>query len=140
MIRMLINLALALGANLVGLIIADLVLDDLSIQWEAYIVAVAFFTLVEAILGPLITKMAITSVPALRGGIALVTTLVGLIITDLIFDGFSITGFGTWIAATVIVWLGGVLGAIVLPMIFLKNRADGNAGPAAAAKGGTWTP
>ena len=78
--------------------------------------------------------------PALRGGIALVTTLVGLIITDLIFDGFSITGFGTWIAATVIVWLGGVLGAIVLPMIFLKNRADGNAGPAAAAKGGTWTP
>lgn len=139
MIRMLINVALALGANLVGLIIADLVLDDLSIQWQAYIVAVAFFTLVEAILGPLITKMAIQSVPALRGGIALVTTLVGLIITDLIFDGFSITGAWTWIAATVIVWLGGVLGAIVLPMIFLKNRAEERANPA-AAKGGTWAP
>ena len=65
----------ALGANLVGLIIADLVLDDLSIEWQAYIVAVAFFTLVEVIVGPLVTKMALQSVPALRGGIALVTTL-----------------------------------------------------------------
>ena len=46
MIRMLISTALALGANFVGLLIADLVLDDLSIQWEAYIFAVAFFTLV----------------------------------------------------------------------------------------------
>ena len=139
MIRMLINIALALGANFVGLLIADLVLDDLSIQWEAYIVAVAFFTLVSVILGPLITKMAIQSVPALRGGIALVTTLIGLIITDIIFDGFSITGAWTWIAATVIVWLGGILGAIVLPLIFLRNVADKN-NPKAATNDRTWAP
>ena len=66
------------------------------------------------------------------GGIALVTTLLGLIITDLIFDGFSIEGFWTWIAATVIVWLGGLLAAFVLPLIFLKNRADERNQPAAA--------
>jgi len=141
MIRMLISIAMHLGANFVGLLIADLVLDDLSIQWEVYLFAVAFFTLVEVIADPLITKMAITSVPALRGGIALVTTLVGLILTDLIFDGFSITGAWTWVAATVIVWLGGVLAAIVLPLIFLRNATDGDArrapeGPA----GNTWAP
>ena len=84
------------------------------------------------IVDPLITKMAIKSVPALRGGIALVTTFVGLILTDLIFDGFSITGAWTWVAATVIVWLGGMLGAIVLPLIFLRNVADKN-NPRAAA-------
>ena len=141
MIRMLISIAMHLGANFVGLLIADLVLDDLSIQWEVYLFAVAFFTLVEVIADPLITKMAITSVPALRGGIALVTTLVGLILTDLIFDGFSITGAWTWVAATVIVWLGGVLAAIVLPLIFLRNATDGDGrrapeGPA----GNTWAP
>ena len=139
MIRMLISAALALGANAVGLLIADLVLDDMSIEWQAFIVAVAFFTLVEVILGPLITKMALRNAPALMGGIALVTTLIGLIITDLIFDGFSIEGFWTWIAATVIVWLGGLLAAFVLPLIFLKNRADERNEPA-AAKGGTWAP
>lgn len=139
MIRWLISVALHLGANAVGLLVADLVLDDVSIEWQAFIVAVAFFTLVEVILGPLITKMALTNVPALMGGIALVTTLIGLIITDLIFDGFSIEGFWTWVAATVIVWLGALLGALVLPLIFLKNRADERADPA-AAKGGTWSP
>ncbi len=139
MIRMLISAAMALGANAVGLLIADLVLDDMSVEWQAFIVAVAFFTLVEVILGPLIMKMALRSAPALMGGIALVTTLLGLIITDLIFDGFSIEGFWTWIAATVIVWLGGLLAAFVLPLIFLKNRADGGNQPA-AAKGGTWAP
>jgi putative membrane protein len=138
MIRMLISLALHLGANAVGLLVADLVLDDMSVEWQAFIVAVAFFTLVEAILGPLIIKMALRNAPALMGGIALVTTLIGLIITDLIFDGFSIEGFWTWAAATVIVWLGALLAAFVLPLIFLRNRAD-DAKPA-AAKGGTWAP
>ena len=52
MIRMLISIAMHLGANFVGLLIADLVLDDLSIQWEVYIFAVAFFTLVEVIARP----------------------------------------------------------------------------------------
>ncbi|MDF2731528.1 MAG: hypothetical protein K0S92_153 [Desertimonas sp.] len=139
MIRWLISIALHLGANFVGLLIADVVLDDLSIQWEVYIFAVAFFTLVEVIAGPLITKMALTNVPALRGGIALVTTLVGLIVTDLIFDGFSITGGWTWLAATVIVWLGGVLAAIVLPLIFLRNvREENKQAPPAADR--TWAP
>ena len=139
MIRMLISAALALGANAVGLLIADLVLDDLSVEWQSFIVAVAFFTLVEVILGPLIMKMALRNAPALMGGIALVTTLLGLIITDLIFDGFSIEGFWTWVAATVIVWLGGLLAAFVLPLIFLRNRADERSQPA-APKGSTWAP
>ena len=60
-IRLLISAAFRLGANAVGLLVADLVLDDMSVEWEAFIVAVAFFTLVEVILGPLITKMALTT-------------------------------------------------------------------------------
>ena len=138
-IRLLISAVLHLAANAVGLLIADLVLDDMNVEWEAFIVAVAFFTLVEVILGPLITKMALTSAPAFLGGIALVTTLVGLIITDIIFDGFSIEGVGTWLAATLIVWLGGLIAALILPLIFLRKATD-NDDRAAAARSGTWTP
>jgi putative membrane protein len=138
MIRLLISAALHLGANALGLLVADLVLDDMSVEWQSFIVAVAFFTLVEVILEPLFQKMALSSAPALRGSVALVTTLVGLIITNLIFDGFSIDGFWTWVAATVIVWLGALIAALVLPLIFLRNRAEERA--AEAPKGSTWAP
>jgi putative membrane protein len=138
MIRLLISAALHLGANAIGLLVADLVLDDMSVEWQSFIVAVAFFTLVEVILEPLFQKMALSSAPALRGSVALVTTVVGLIITNLIFDGFSIDGFWTWVAATVIVWLGALIAALVLPLIFLRNRAEERAGE--APKGSTWAP
>jgi putative membrane protein len=139
MIRWLISLAIHLGANAVGLLVADLVLDDMSVEWESFIVAVAIFTLVEVILEPLFQRMALTTAPALRGSVALLTTVVGLIITDVIFDGFSISGFWTWVAATVIVWLGALIAALILPLIFLRNRAEERAQPA-AAKGTTWAP
>jgi putative membrane protein len=140
MLRMIANIVLTLGANLIGLIIADVVLDDLSIEWQVYIFAVAFFTLVEVILGPLVTKMALTSVPALRGGIALVTTLVGLILTDLIFDEFSITGAWTWIAATVIVWLGALVGSLLLPLVLFRKVTGRDNRSAPQPQGGTWAP
>ena len=138
MIRLLISAALHLGANAIGLLVADLVLDDMSVEWQSFIVAVAFFTLVEVILEPLFQKMALSSAPALRGSVALVTTLVGLIVTNLIFDGFSIDGFWTWVAATVIVWLGALIAALVLPLIFLRNRAEER--ESEAPKGSTWAP
>jgi putative membrane protein len=137
MIRLLISAAIRLGANAVGLLVADLVLDDMSVEWQSFIVAVALFTVVEVIIEPLIIRMALQSAPALRGGVALIATLIGLIVTDLVFDGFSISGAWTWVAATVIVWLGGLIAALILPLIFLRNRADG-AQPA-AAKGQTWS-
>ena len=62
--------------------------------------------------------------PALRGGVALVATLVGLIVTSLVSDGLSIQGGVTWIAATVIVWIVSLLGVLVLPLLFLKKKVQ----------------
>ncbi len=141
MIRLLISIFFHLGANFVGLLVADLLFDDFSIQWEAYIFAVALFTLVEVIAGPLVTKIALKSVPALRGGIALVTSFIGLLVTDLLFDGVSISGASTWIAATVIVWLGGLLAALILPLIFFRKATGRDQQvPQAPVQGGTWSP
>lgn len=55
------------------------------------------------------------------GGVALIASLVSLIITDLISDGFTIDGLGTWIAAAVIVWAASLLAAFVLPYLRLKK-------------------
>jgi hypothetical protein len=140
MIRLLISTFFHLAANFVGLLVADLLFDDFSIQWEAYIFAVALFTLVEVIAGPLVTKIALSSVPALRGGVALVTSFIGLLVTDLLFDGVSISGAGTWIAATVIVWLGGLLAALVLPLILFRKATGRDQQSVPQPQAGTWSP
>jgi putative membrane protein len=58
------------------------------------------------------------------GGVALIATLVSLVVTVLLTDGLSISGIGTWFAATVIVWLGSVLAAFILPFLGLKRYLD----------------
>ena len=58
------------------------------------------------------------------GGVALIATLVALIVTDLVSDGLSISGIGTWIAATVIVWIAALLAAFVLPFLGLRKYLE----------------
>jgi putative membrane protein len=60
--------------------------------------------------------------------VALIATFASLIITVLVSDGLSIDGVGTWIAATVIVWVAALLAAFILPFLglrkFLESRRD----------------
>jgi putative membrane protein len=128
MVRWLISIAIHLGANAIALWIADLVLDDMSIEWSAFLIAVVIFTIVEVIADPLITKVALTSAPALRGSVALIVTFIGLVLTALITDGLNIDGVSTWILATIIVWLGGLLAGLILPAIFVKRAVDDEPG------------
>jgi Flp pilus assembly protein TadB len=65
--------------------------------------------------------MAVQYVPALRGGVALVTTLVGLIVTTIASDGLVIEGIASWVVGTLIVWLGGVLASLLLPLFIFKS-------------------
>lgn len=121
MLRLLASLVLAILANAVGLIVCSLLLEDFSIDGVAFVTAVLIFTAATVVLDPLITKIAITNVPALRGGVALVTTLVGLIITTLISDGIQITGITTWVLATLIVWLFALIATLILPLVVFKK-------------------
>ena len=81
---------------------------------------------------PLILKMSIRYVPALRGGIALVTTLVSLIITSWITDGLQIEGLDTWILATLIVWLFGLIASLLLPVFIFKKALSDDDGKGVA--------
>ena len=124
MIRLIAATVVRLLANAFGLLVASLLLSGFSISGIAFIWAVVIFTLAEVILDPLILKLALTNVPAIRGGVALVTTLVGLIITNILSDGLTITGLSTWILATLIVWLAAVVAIIILPLIVFKKTLE----------------
>jgi len=121
MIRLLAMMVLNLLANAVGLFVASILLSGFSINGLAFVLAVCIFTAAEVILDPLITKVAITNVPALRGGVALVSTFVGLLITTLISDGIHISGISTWVLATLIVWLFALIATLVLPLVIFKK-------------------
>jgi putative membrane protein len=124
MIRMLISLGIRLLANTVGLLVAASVLDGMTITGAAFVIAVLIFTVVEVIADPLLTKMALTNLPALRGGVALVTTFVGLLITSLVSSGLDINGAKTWLMATFIVWLAALLAGLILPIFLVKKAVD----------------
>lgn len=121
---MLIRIGIHLLANAVGLIVAAWVLEGMTITGPAFVVAVVIFTAVEVVADPLVTKAAIRSVPALRGGVALVTTFLGLLITTWLSSGLQISGVSTWLLATLIVWLAALIAALVLPVFLVKNAAD----------------
>jgi putative membrane protein len=124
MLRLLISAVLYLAANAIGLLVAAAVLEDMSVSGGAFVIAVVIFTLVSVIAQPLLTQMALKNAGALRGSTALIATLVGLIVTDLVSDGLSISGALTWVLATVIVWAAALLAGLLLPLLIVKRAVS----------------
>lgn len=121
MLRFLATIAITLIANAVGLFVASLLLPGFQIQPIGFVFSVLFFTVVEVLFEPFILKMAIQYLPALRGGIALVTTLLGLFLTTFFTDGLTIDGLGTWILAPLVIWLAVLLANVLLPLLLFKK-------------------
>jgi putative membrane protein len=126
MIRLLVSFVIQLAANALGFIVAASILDKMEVSNTGFVVAVLIFTVVYALAQPFLTQMALSKASALRGGVALVATLVGLIVTALIVgdDDLKISGAATWIEATVIIWIVSLLGVLILPAIFVKKKVQ----------------
>ncbi len=124
MVRLVVRTLVALAANAVGLIIASLLLDGFSIDVTGFIVALVVFTVVFALMQPFLEAQFRRAPSAVLGGVALIATLVSLIVTVLLTDGLSIDGLAGWLAGTLIVWLGALIAAFVLPFLGLKKFLD----------------
>lgn len=123
MVRFLISTAVYLAANALGLLLAILLLSGFTINPLAFIFAVAIFSLVQTVLGPLITKISEKNFPQVMGGIALVTIFVGLFVTDIFMASMEIGGIANWLAATLLVWIGSLIASILLPIYVFKEPA-----------------
>lgn len=128
MIRLLVRLVIALAGNAVGLIVASLVFDGFDIDATAFIVALIIFTITLALMTPFLASALRRnrSSSSALGGVSLIATFVALLVTDLLSDGLSIDGVGTWIGATVIVWLASLLAVFILPYLGLKKYLEDN--------------
>ncbi|QRZ15122.1 phage holin family protein [Paracoccus methylovorus] len=121
MIRLIAMIVIELAASAVGLLAAAWLLPDFTLSISGFLWAIGVFTAARLILAPLIFKLSFQHARALTGGIALVTTFAGLLVTTWLTDGLQINGVSTWIIATLIVWLFGVVAVLLLPMIIFKK-------------------
>ena len=119
--RFLAQTAMLLLANALALVVASILLPGFSVDALGFVVAVCIFTASTVVLEPLISKIARQSAPYLLGGIALVTTFVGLLVTTLVTDGLSITSIASWVMATLIIWLATIVASLVLPHFLFKD-------------------
>ncbi len=126
MIRFLVRTLVLLLANALGLLVASLVLDGMDVDASAFIIDVVIFTVAVALMTPFLANQFRRRQSAALGGVALIATLIALIVTDLISDGFTIDGIGTWLAATVIVWAASLIAAWILPLLGLKKYMEEN--------------
>ena len=124
MIRLIVRTAVALAANALGLIVASAVLDGMDLDVTSFILAVVIFTIVFAVLTPFFAVQLRRLGNGAMGASALIATLVSLVVTDLLSDGFTISGVGTWLGAAIIVWLAALVATFILPFLGLKKYLD----------------
>lgn len=122
MIRFLLRVAVFLGSSAIGLLVADWLIPGVSVSVWGFIAAVVIFTVAQAILSPFFLKMASRYASAFLGGIGLVSTFVALLLASLLSNGLSIRGIGSWVGATVLVWLVTAVATVVLPMLILREK------------------
>ncbi len=128
MVRLIAVTLVELVANAIGLLVAKWLLPGFVITPAGFLWVIVIFTAARFILAPLIFKLSFKYVRAITGGIALVTTFVGLLVTTWLTDGLQITGFSTWVIATLVVWLFGVIAVLVLPLVIFKKALAQRAG------------
>ncbi|MDF3338225.1 phage holin family protein [Mycolicibacterium septicum] len=122
MIRFLLRIAIFLGSSAIGLLVAAWLVPGVSVSAWGFITAVVIFAVAQAILSPFFLKMASRYASAFLGGIGLVSTLIALILASVLTHGLTIRGVGSWIAATVVVWLVTAVATVVLPALFIKKK------------------
>ena len=123
MMRLIASTVLELLANAIGLLVAYLILrPDMQITVGGFVIVVVIFSVARFILAPLMMKLSMRYARMLVGGISLVVIFVSLLVTSLIAgSGLVITGVSTWILATLIVWVFGVIAMLLLPMLIFKK-------------------
>jgi putative membrane protein len=121
MIRLVLTVVMHVLACAIGLVVAAAILDDMALDLSGFLIAVGIFAAVDLVAQPLIIKIGWRHAQALTGSSALLSTFVALVVTTIVSDGLRITGVGTWLLATVIVWAATLVAAVLLPITLFKR-------------------
>lgn len=131
MIRMLVRAVVFLVSAAVGLLVAAAVVDGVAVSAAGLLVAVVVFAVLQSVLAPFLAKVAARNAPAFLGGIGLVSTFVALLAASSLTNALTISGgVGTWVAATVVVWLATAVATLALPVLLAWFGLESRRSPA----------
>ncbi|MGL3807897.1 phage holin family protein [Paeniglutamicibacter sp. R2-26] len=117
-----IRIAIFVVSSVLGLLVASWILDGFNIHVSGFIVAVLVFTVVQAVITPFVATMAKRYASAFLGGVGLIATALALYVAQLFPGGLSLSGVGTWVLGTLVVWLVSALGTFLLPFWWLREK------------------
>ena len=121
--RFLASIIVALVTSAIALLVAALLLDDFSISAGMFPVVVVVFAAILVVARAATETIVNKNAHVLSSFVGLIGAFIALLITDLVSDNLTIEGFGTWVAATVIVWLGMVLANLILARWLFRKIA-----------------
>jgi len=121
MIRLLIRIGIALLGAAIGFMVAAALLDGMTLDGAAFVIAIVIFAVLTAVLEPFIEKIGDEHLSIISAASSLISTFLALLITELVSDGLTIDGLDTWLFATLIVWVCTALATFILARMFIKN-------------------
>jgi hypothetical protein len=124
MIRFLVRAVIFLASAAIGLLVAKVTLDEMTIDASAFVGVVVIFAVLQSVLAPFIAKVTARNAPAVLGATGLISTFLALLLAEVVSEGFTITGVSTWVLATLIVWIVTMLATLLLPIILVKLGVD----------------
>jgi hypothetical protein len=120
MLRLLVRTIVFFASSAIGLIVADALLDDMSVSANGFLITLVIFAVLQTVIAPFIARVTARNATALLGGAGLISTFVALVVAHVVGDSLAISGVVTWIAATVIVWLATAIATLLIPLALVK--------------------
>ena len=131
MIRFIVNAVVFMVAAAIGILVADIALDGMSVEYPlSFLTAAVVFGLLSAIIEPLLGRLTRRSAEVLTGGVGLFTALISLFITSIIVGGLALDSFTTWLLAALVIWLASMIAGFILKVTvakrFIEDVRDGD--------------
>jgi hypothetical protein len=125
LVRWGIRLAASLVGIAAGIVLSVALLSDFSADATAIVTATILFWVVHVIVQFLALRILVRQPSvALAGLLALGSTIVALIIVNLAISGISIDGVGTYVLATLIIWITTAIADVIGGRMIRERRRE----------------
>ena len=120
-----IRIVFSLVGILIGIVASVALLDEFSATTQAIVVSTLLFWAVNLVVNFFALRVLIRQPSVTTAGLlALASTIVSLIIVNIVVSGLKIHGAGTYLATTVIIWIATTLADMIGGRKIRQRRVD----------------
>lgn len=123
-VKLVTQFVVSLAANVIALLVAAIALDRFTVSTLTFPIVVVVFTIVGMVARPVVGALVEKYALAARSFIGLAAAFVTLLVTDMVSDRLDVEGIGTWIVATLIVWVGQLAADLAVSQGLLDRLVD----------------